>query len=170
MGAVIDEALDALAHIANPASATLLSGQLTSKSSALKGIAIEGLARIGDAGKLADIQPALTGERADNVLLAGSFASVMLSNASLDPIGEALTKPRLRTQAKAYIVELAPGRLSMFSRHLQDPDARVRADVVDALGLAGDPAALPLVEPLQTDRDPDVARAAEHAVARLTKR
>jgi HEAT repeat protein len=168
-GAEAEAALDALAHIADRSSATVLSGQLASKSSALKGIAIEGLARLGDAGKLADIQAALNGERADNVLLAGSFASVVLSNGSIDPIGEALTQPKLRAQAKAYIVELAPGRLSMFTRHLQDPDARVRADVVDALGLAGDPAALPLIEPMQTDRDPDVARAAEHAVARLRK-
>jgi len=35
------------------------------------------------------------------------------------------------------------------------------------LGLAGDPAALPLAESLSKDADPQVARAAERAVARL---
>ncbi len=45
----------------------------------------------------------------------------------------------------------------------------MRLDVVDALGLAGDPAALPMIEPLIDDRDPQVARAAERAIARLRK-
>lgn len=166
-GAAAEATLDALAHIAHPASAPLLASQLAGKNSALRGIAIEGLARLGDSRKLAEIQTALNGERADNVVLAGVFATAMLSNAMIEPIAEALTKPRLRNQARQYLVELAPGRTSLFSRHLQDPDARIRLDVVDALGLAGDPAALPLVEPLTADKDPQVARAAERAVARL---
>ncbi len=93
----------------------------------------------------------------------------MLSNASIDPIGEALAKPKLRAQAKAYLIEIAPGRAGLFTRHVQDPDPRIRADVADALGLSGDPAALPLLEPLLTDRDADTARAAEQAVARLKR-
>jgi HEAT repeat protein len=48
-----------------------------------------------------------------------------------------------------------------------DPDARVRLEVVTILDRAGDPAALPIVEPLAQDKDPQVARAAERAVARL---
>ena len=40
-------------------------------------------------------------------------------------------------------------------------------DLVDALGLGHNPAALPLVEPLVKDKDPQVARAAERTVARL---
>ena len=168
-GALAEAALDGLAHIANPASAALFSGQLAGKNSGLKGMAVEGMARLGDAGKLTEIQTALGGERAENLSLAGAFANTMLTNAPIDALGEALTKPRLRNQAKQYLLELAPGRASLFSRHLLDPDAHVRADVVDVLGLAGDPAALGLIEPLLTDRDPDVARAAEHAVARLRK-
>ena len=54
--------------------------------------------------------------------------------------------------------------------HLQDPDARLRQDVVELLGVSGDPGALPLVEPLLKDREPQVARAAERAVARLRNR
>jgi hypothetical protein len=37
------------------------------------------------------------------------------------------------------------------------------------LGLAGDPAAIAVVEPLTSDRDPLVARAAERALARLKR-
>jgi HEAT repeat protein len=166
-GAAAEAALDALAHIAHPASAPLLASQLAGTNSALRGIAIEGLARLGESSKLAEIQTALSGERADGVVLAGVFATAMLSNAMIEPIAEALTKPRLRNQARRYLVELAPGRTSLFSRHLQDPDARIRLDVVDALGLAGDPAALPLVEPLTSDKDPQVALAADRAIAKL---
>ena len=168
-GAAAEAALDGLAHIANRASAPLFSAQLAGKNPALKGLAVEGLARLGDAGKVTEIQTALNGERADTLALAGAFANTMLTNAPIDALGEALTKPKLRAQAKQYLLELAPGRAALFSRHLLDPDARIRGDVVDVLGLAGDPAALGLIEPLLTDRDPEVARAAEHAVARLKK-
>ena len=58
----------------------------------------------------------MKGEHSDSVALAGAFAAVMLSNASVDPIGEALTNPRLRAQAKGYLIELAPGRLALLSR------------------------------------------------------
>jgi HEAT repeat protein len=91
----------------------------------------------------------------------------MLSNAPLTPIAEALTRPKLRDQAYQYLVELAPGRSSLFSQQLQDPDPRVRADAIDILALAGDAAALPLVERLLADRDSQVVKSAERAVARL---
>ncbi len=91
----------------------------------------------------------------------------MLSNVPLTPIAEALTRPKLRDQAYQYLVELAPGRSSLFTPQLEDPDPRVRADAVDILALAGDAAALPLVERLLADRDSQVVKAAERAVARL---
>jgi HEAT repeat protein len=168
-GAVGEASLDALARIANPASASLFTGQLTAKSAALRGIAVEGFARLGDRARLAEIQTALGNERDEAVSLAEAFATVMLSTGQLDRITEALTKPKLRNQARQYLVEIAPGRTSLLSRQLQDPESRIRLDVVDALGLAGDPAALPLVEPLMNDRDPQVARAAERAIAKLKK-
>lgn len=166
-GAAAEAALDGLAHIASSASAPLMTAQLTSRTAALRGIAMEGLARLGDRGALADIEKAQSGERSDAVVLAGAFASAMLSNGRLDAIVSGLTKPKLRNQVKQYLVELAPGRSTTFSRELQDPDPRIRLDVVDVLGLARDPAALSSIEPMLTDRDPQVARAAERAVARL---
>jgi len=160
-------ALDAIAHIAYGASAPLFAAQLTAKSAVLRGIAAEGLARLGDASQLPAIQSALAGERADGLLLTGAFASAMLSNAPITPIAEALSRPKLRDQAYQYLVELAPGRSLLFTQQLQDPDPRLRSDALDVLALAGDAAALPLVERLLTDRDAQVARAAERAVARL---
>ena len=168
-GPIGEASLDALARIAYPASASLFTSQLTAKSAALRGVAVEGIARLGDRARLAEIQAALGNERDDAVLLAEAFATAMLSNGQVDRITESLTKPKLRNQARQYLVEIAPGRTSLLSRQLQDPESRIRLDVVDALGLAGDPAALPMIEPLMNDRDPQVARAAERAIARLTK-
>jgi HEAT repeat protein len=166
-GEPAEAALDAIARIAHITSAPLFAAQLTAKSAALRGIAAEGLARLGDASQLAPIQAALGNERSDSLALTSAFANAMLSGAPLSPIAEALTRPRLHDQARQYLVELAPGRSSMFTQPLQDPDARIRVDVLDALALGGDAAALPLAERALTDRDPQVAKAAERAVARL---
>jgi HEAT repeat protein len=159
--------LDALARIAHPASAPLFTAALTAKNSTLKGTAIEGLARLGDTNNLAAIQAALGGERSEGVLLAGNFAAVLLSGASIDPLTDALQRPKFRDQVWQYLVEFGPGHTTAFSRQALDPDRRLRADVADILGLSGDPAALAIVEPMLKDQDPQVALAAERAVARL---
>jgi HEAT repeat protein len=91
----------------------------------------------------------------------------MLGNAPADRVADSLGKPKLREQAKQYLIELAPGRTMMFAHQLLASDPQVRHDIVDVLGIASDPAAIAVVEPLMTDRDPQVARAAERAVARL---
>ena len=70
-------------------------------------------------------------------------------------------------QAKAYLVDLVVAHLAALAVCAQDPDAAVRRDIADVLGLAHDPAALPLAESLLADRDRPVAKAAERAVARL---
>ena len=166
-GESAEAALDALAHIAHATSVPLFITQLASKSTVHRRIALEGLARAGDASQLNAVQTAVDKERDPGVMLAGAFALVRLGNASTDQVADSLSRPRLREQAKQYLIEVAPGRTSAFSRQLLDSDAQIRADVVDALGLAGDATAIAAVEPLMRDRDPLVARAAERAVARL---
>jgi HEAT repeat protein len=169
-GDLAEASLDALARIAHPASAPLFLSVLTGKNIATKGIAIEGLARLGDKSKLAEIQTVLgaeRGERNDGLLLASQFATVRLNEAPIDQIAEALNRPKLHDQARQYLIEIAPGRASAFSRYAQDPDAHIRADVADILGCGGDATALPIVEPMMNDADPQVALAAQRAVGRL---
>jgi HEAT repeat protein len=165
-GDLAEAALDAIAHIGHPYSSPLLVSQLG--RSAMKRIAIEGLARTGDRTTVVEIGAALKGERSEAVQLAGSFASVLLAGASIEPLGEALSRSRVHERARAYLIEVAPGRTDLFARYAQDPDPRVRVDVADILGLAGDPVALTMVERLAEDSDPEVARAADRAVVRLT--
>ena len=99
--------------------------------------------------------------------LAGVYATALLANAPIDRLADALTRPRLHDQARQYLVELVAGRTQAVASQLQDPDPRLRLDIVELLGQSGDPAALALVEPLLSDRDPQVARAAVRAVASL---
>jgi HEAT repeat protein len=159
--------LDALARLAQPSSEALFAEQLSSKTAAIRGVAIEGLARLRDKARLTEIQSALAAERSDAVQLAGAFALAMLSDASLDRIAEALVVPRSREQARQYLIDLAPGRLTALTRYLQDPDSRIREDVIDAIALSGDAGGRPLLEPLVNDHDPLVARAAERALTQL---
>jgi HEAT repeat protein len=169
-GGMAETALDAIAHIAHPSSVSLLVAQLASKNATLKGIAIEGLARAGDRSRLGDVQSAIGVDRNGSLQLAGSFASVMLSGAAVEgmaPIVEALANPRLREQARWYLIEAAPGRTQAFTRYLQDPDPVVRAALADALGLCDDGAATAVVQPMASDTDVRVQRAVERALARL---
>ena len=101
------------------------------------------------------------------MLLAGTFASILLSDSQIDPLSEALRRPKLADQARHYLIEVAPGRTATFRRQALDPDVQIRSGIADVLGLAGDLAALPIVEAMVRDRDPQVAFAAQRAVARL---
>jgi HEAT repeat protein len=168
-GVVAEAALDAIARIAHGSSGNLLVEQLSSKTADVRGIAFEGLARLGDRGRLAAVQPALAAERNGVVRLAGSFAVAALSDAPLTPLVEALDDPKLRDQAFRYLVDLAQRSPEGFGPLMQSrgKDVRIRADLVNALALGRNPSALPLVEPLTKDSDPQVARAATRAVAWL---
>jgi HEAT repeat protein len=166
-GDAAETVLEALAQIAHPTSVPLFIAQLASPSAALRAFAIEGLARAGDAAQLPAIQAMLEKERDASVTLAGAFASIMLANTPTDQVSDVLVRPRMREQARRYLVEIAPGRTGTFAHQLLDSDTQIRVDVIDALGLAADPAALAVVERLTTDQDPQVAIAAERAVSRL---
>ena len=166
-GELAEAALDALARIAHPTSIPLFVVQLSSKTPAIKAIAIEGLARAGDSSKMTDIEAAMKGERNDIVIFAGNFAAAMLSNAPIEQIADSLFRPKSRDVSKQYLIEIVPGRVSRVARYVQDPDPRMRVDIADILGLASDPAGLPIVEPLLKDQDEQVALAARRAVARL---
>ena len=141
-GALAEAAFDALAHIANPASVPLFRAQLAGKNAALKVIAVEGLARLGDPSKVTDIQSAVEADRADNLALAGAFASTMLTNASIDALGGA-DEPA--APGEGVSPGAGSGTLRLFARLLLDPGTRIRGGVVDVLGLAGDPSALGLI-------------------------
>ena len=58
-----------------------------------------------------------------------------------------LPEQMVGTRRSATSIEIAPGRSEVFGR-LRRIRIRVRGGVADVLGLSGDPAALPMVEPM----------------------
>ena len=162
-------ALAALARIAHPSAGALFVGELTAGNRATKISAIEGLARLGDRAQAGAIRSAMARDRNDAVLLAQRFAWVLLENGPFDPLFAALAKSGTREQALRYLIELAPGRSASFAGAAKDVDPRRRADVAFILAMAGDPAALPVVEAMTRDADSQVVRAADRAVARLRR-
>ncbi len=69
-------ALDALARIAHPSSASLFKTRISDKDPAMRRAAAEGLARIGDASEAPAIQIAATSESSEMVRAAMTFAMV----------------------------------------------------------------------------------------------
>ncbi len=128
-----------------------------------KTIAIEGSWR-GAATRrasLAACRRPLSGDRGnDDVQLAGTFAAVIAlsQRAARSADRSARAAAHARSRARGYLIEVAPGHSGAFTRQLQDPDARLRGEIVDILGLAGDRAALPLVEPMTKDPKPGGGR------------
>ncbi len=166
-GELAEAALTALSRIGDKASAPLFVMQLGSKSAAIKTIAIEGLARIGDPSYATDIQSALKREHDDRVIAASTFAAAMLTNGPIEQLVDALNRPKAHDAAMQYLIDIAPGRVARMSRYAQDPSPRMRMDVADIVGLSGDPAGIAVVEPLLKDADKDVALAAQRATVRL---
>ncbi len=160
-------ALVALARVGDKSSVPLFLTQLSGKTPApFKVAAIEGLARAGDASHIPAIQDALN--RGDvRVFDAGVFAAAMLINGSIERLVDSLNRPKAHDAARQYLVELVPGRVARLARYAQDPAPRMRIDIADIVGLAGDPQGRAVVMPLLNDMDPDVVFAAQRAMARL---
>jgi HEAT repeat protein len=91
----------------------------------------------------------------------------MLINGSIERLVGALNRPKLHDTVRQYLVELTPGRAARLARYAQEPEPRMRADIADIVGLAGDPQGIAVVMPLLNDMDPDVVVAAKRALARL---
>ena len=124
-GEPAEAALDALAHIAHGTS-VLCHHAGAGKSTVHRRIAMEVAARADDASQLNAIQTAVDKERDAGVILAAAFALVRLGNASITRLADSLSRPRLREQAKRYLIEVAPGRTSAFTRQLLDSDVQIR--------------------------------------------
>jgi len=160
-------AFQALARIGHDSSVPFFDEWLAAKDAVPRIISIEGLARTGDPASAARIEAAVAREKNESVLLAARFAQVLLANGRLDPLFDALVKPKLRDQAMRYLAEAASGRTSAFAVPAKNPSPQVRVDAADLLGLSADAAASAVVGPLTQDADPGVAFAARQAAARL---
>jgi len=166
-GEVAAAALAALARIGHASSVPLFSKGLAARDASIRTIAIEGLARAGASDQLQAIHHALTNQSNENVLLAGHFANVLLADAAVDELVASLSRDRLRARAQRYLMDIAPGRARLIRPHVDESQGAARIDLLEVLGLSGDPDALSAVQRMQEDADPVIVRTARRAELRL---
>jgi HEAT repeat protein len=162
-----EAALDGLARLADPASQPVFFEQVGSKDADLRRAAFEGLARLGDVAAIRAVEARTGGERDRTVRLARAFALSRDGGRGLPELTAALGDDRRAEQVMAYLVELGRAHVKALVPKLADPDVPTRGRIVQVFGIVGGPEALQALEPTTRDPDPAVARAAEHAIARI---
>jgi HEAT repeat protein len=160
-------AIDGLARLADPASLPLFQAQIPAKDREIRRSAFEGLARLGDIDAIRDIEAVTAGENDRAVRLSRAFALARAGRGGVDELAAALASDRHAEQAMAHLVELGRPAVPALAQHLKSPERAVRGRIAQVLGLVGGPHAIAALEPTRRDQDPDVARAAEHALARI---
>ena len=166
-GQAAEAALDGLARLADPASQPVFFEQVTSRDADLRRSAFEGLARLGDVAAIRAVEARTGGEKDRRARLARAFALARDGGRGLPELIKSIGEDRLAEQVMAYLVELGRIHVTALVPTLADPDVPTRGRIVQVLGILGGPEALQALEPSTRDPDPAVARAAEHAIARI---
>lgn len=163
-------ALEGMAAIGHPTSASVFEELLTSSNADMRRYAVEGLARVGHRDALPTLQQMGQSERSSGVLLALHFAHVKLvpeSVNSLQALVAALDNSAQRSLALNFLLDVAPSVAPALAQSLTHDSADVRRLVADVLGFSRDPQVAPMLAAATRDSDPDVAAAAGQAIERL---
>jgi HEAT repeat protein len=164
-------ALDALAHIAHPASLTLFSGLLEARDNQGRRAAVEGVARSGDKAAMSNLLVRTTRERTPLVLQAVAFARAKQGDFSqIAQVVQGLRDAATSWYAFGYLIELGAPLAPSLAGAASYKDPQVRAGVADVLGIIGNQASLPVLDSLARDKDKRVAAAALRSQKRLVPR
>lgn len=162
-------ALEALARIGAPEARGTFYHELGSEDSRRREFAAEGIGRIGDPALLGDMIRDFLREEDRRVQLAFCFALVRLGQpAFVDRIVLSLSDSRLREVALQYALELGREHLHELLGYLEDPDRRVRLELISLLEQLGNAEAVPKLREAAEDEDSEVADRARLAVGRLS--
>jgi len=164
-------AFDAVAKIGHPGSLPVFMAQLANREAQVRRLAIEGIARTGDPGSMAQAKAKMEGDQSAYVGHALAFAKARTGDFSeMTKLVQGFKYSSLESDTFSYLVELGPaaaGELAPFSTH---GEAKVRAGVAEVLGIVGTQTSLGLVEVLMRDRSKLVAEAAARSQKRLVPR
>lgn len=163
-------ALDALAHLADPASIPLFKARLGDKDPFLRRAAAEGLGRTADASEIPALEIGAGNDSAEMARAAMAFALQKLGRNYIPRLVESLDSAKTAPQVADYLIELGPSIAPQLVSHLQDPSADIRANVATVLGAIGTAATVDALQPLTQDRDRAVAQAATRAIERIKAR
>src|SRR5688572_7569571 len=161
-------ALEGLAGIGHPTSASIFEQMLTNGNDDMRRLAVEGLARSGNRDVLSTLQQMGQAERSNGVLLALHYANVKLDaiDSSLHQLVTALNGPQ-RPLVLGYLLDLSSSMGPSIAAWLNDPVIDVRGLIADILGFSRDTRVIPALDAATKDADPDVAAAAQRAIERL---
>jgi HEAT repeat protein len=165
------EALLALARLGAPAAADLFRANVTHRDAAWRRAAVEGMGRVGGDGALDAVSGLRQSDRSAEVRLAAAFAVHRLGEVQSHVIASQVTDRDVGIQAREYLLELGTGAVPGVRSALEAATgARLRADLAHALGFIGTAEEVSLLEPLLTDRDERITRAAANAITRIQQR
>jgi HEAT repeat protein len=162
-------ALEGLAGIGHPWSASTFKHWLTSSNATMRRLAVEGFARAGDRDVLRDLQHMAQVEQSDAVLLSLHYAHLKLAAPGSDvkPLVDALREPARRPLALKYLLDLAPSVAPSLVESLGDQRPDIRRLIADVIGFSRNAAVIPALEAAAKDADADVAFAASQAIDRI---
>jgi len=162
--------LECLSRVGDPAQADLFRELVQDPDPDRRRLAVEGLGRITDSSMIAAFTKDYQRERNDELRLAYSFALTLLGNrAFLDSLVLCLPSKTLGSRCRGYITEMGRDILPDLTPYLNDPDADVRAELCDILGVLGDSGTIERLTPLVNDPSSKVADRANRAVERLRR-
>lgn len=162
-------AIEGLSGIGHPTSVSIFQELLTNSNADIRRFAVAGLARAGYREALGTIQDMGQTERNDGVLLAMHYANVKLGaiDASLHQLVVSLGVPTLRPLALTYLLDLSASHAQALAASLVDPSVDIRRLVADILGFSRNADVIIQLGAAAQESDPDVAAAAQQAIARL---
>ena len=163
-------ALDGLAKIGHSSSVPVFKARLADRDQFLRRAAAEGLGRAGEPSAVAVLETAIGTESSEMVRVAMAFALQMLGRNYIPRLVESVDSEKLAPQVAGYLIELGAPVADSLVPHLRDPDPAIRGNVALMLGAIGSAAHVPVIQPLVTDRDRDVVRAATRAIERIKMR
>lgn len=164
-------ALDALAHIAHPSSISVFTGLYDGDNERVRALAVDGIGRTGDAAAMNSLQIRAAKERSDVVKQALAFAKARNGDFSgLASIVEGFRRDDLQARTFDYLVELGAPIAPSLAGYATHQDAKIRAGVIEVLGIIGNQASLATIEALISDKDRLVSSAARRSQKRLAVR
>lgn len=165
-------ALEGLAGIGHPTSASIFRALLTSSNADMRRLAVEGLARGGGPDVLPELQSLAESERSNGVRLALHYAAVKLDAPGSSPqhLVASLRNASHRPLVLKYLLDLAQSMAPTLAGSLSDASPEVRRLIADVIGFSGDATVVPALQAATQDADPDVAAAAQRAIDRIALR
>jgi HEAT repeat protein len=171
-------ALTSIAMMPDEASRSLFTQYFTDKDDGLRAAAAEGLGRLKNPSDLPKMEAAFESEKKMNPRLSMAFATVLLGKRELSEFSplqyliNTLNSKLYRDSAEPLLLELsrdAPIRQNLYAA-ISKGTKEEKLRLIRILGATGDRETLPVLEPLKTDLDGDVAQESVKAARTIQSR